>query len=72
MCLASIYWARIDAIYFGNSRADAAATGFDDEFLYREIPKQLSERKIPTRQIALDEARAVFDEWRDKPDKIIY
>ncbi|MEM7425318.1 MAG: nucleoside deaminase [Pseudomonadota bacterium] len=72
MCLASIYWARLDAIYFANSREDAAAIGFDDEFLYREIPKELRDRRIPTRQIALDEARAVFDEWREKPDKIMY
>ena len=72
MCLASIYWARLDAIYFANSREDAAAIGFDDDFLYREIPKDLNQRKIPTQQIALEEARAVFDEWREKPDKIEY
>ena len=70
--LASIYWARLDAIYFANSREDAAAIGFDDEFLYREIPKSLNERTIPIRKLDLDEARAVFDEWRDKPDKIMY
>lgn len=72
MCLASIYWARLDALYFANTRQDAAAIGFDDEFLYLEIPKALSERKIPTKVIQLDEARAVFEEWRAKPDKVMY
>jgi len=72
MCLASIYWARLDALYFANTRQDAAAIGFDDEFLYLEIPKVLSERKIPTKVIQLDEARAVFEEWRAKPDKVMY
>jgi tRNA(Arg) A34 adenosine deaminase TadA len=36
MCLAAAYWARIDAIYFGASAADASRAGFDDAFLYQE------------------------------------
>src|ERR1700739_1757870 len=36
MCLAAIYWARIDAIYFGSDCDDAARAGFDDWFFYRE------------------------------------
>ena len=38
MCLAAIYWAHLDGIYYANSRKDAAAIGFDDDFLYQEIP----------------------------------
>ena len=72
MCLAAIYWARLERIYFANNRADAAAIGFDDDYLYREIPKALSDRSIPTHQVELPEARAVFEEWRDMPDKVIY
>lgn len=72
MCLAAIYWARIDAIYFANTREDAALIGFDDDHLYREIPKPINERDIPTRHLALDEARAVFEEWRIMPDKVMY
>lgn len=72
MCLSAIYWARIDAIYFANTRGDAADIGFDDDFLYREIPKAIAERYVPTRQLLLDEARDVFEEWRNKPDKVSY
>lgn len=72
MCLASIYWARLDAIYFANSREDAAAIGFDDDFLYREIPKQLDHRDKPTIQMKVKEAGEIFEEWRLKPDKIMY
>jgi tRNA(Arg) A34 adenosine deaminase TadA len=72
MCLAAIYWARIDAIYFANTRADAADIGFDDDFLYREIPRPIGERSIPTRQLALEEARDIFEEWRAMPDKVNY
>src|SRR5262249_17723277 len=37
MCLAAIYWARLDRIHYANDRADAAGIGFDDAFLYEEI-----------------------------------
>lgn len=72
MCLSAIYWARLDAIYFANTRQDAAAIGFDDEFLYLEIPKPLADRSIPTRHMQLAEAHDIFEEWRVKPDKIMY
>ena len=72
MCLASIYWARIDRIVFANTRQEAAAIGFDDEFLYCEIPKPLTERAIPTVALPLPEAAEVFAEWMNKTDKIEY
>jgi guanine deaminase len=72
MCLTAIYWARLDRIYFANSREDAAAIGFDDDFLYREIPKPIAERKIPTTRLDLPEAKAVLEEWERKPDKVEY
>ena len=72
MCLASIYWARIDRIVFANTRDQAAAIGFDDEFLYGEIPKPLTERSIPTIVLPLPEATQVFEEWKNKADKIEY
>lgn len=72
MCLGAIYWARLRRIWFGNDRADAAAIGFDDDFLYREIPLPLSERSVPTARLLGEEARAAFEIWRQKPDKVPY
>ena len=72
MCLAAIYWARIGRIFSANTRDEAAAIGFDDEFLYREIPKPIEERSIPTKHLAIPEAKAVFAEWEKKPDKVPY
>jgi tRNA(Arg) A34 adenosine deaminase TadA len=72
MCLASIYWARLDHIYYGNDRVAAAAIGFDDEFLYREVALPVSERNVPTEQMLGEEAQTAFDAWRDKPDKVAY
>jgi len=72
MCLSAIHWARIEKIYYGNTRQDAAALNFDDEFLYDEIGKEIHERKIPMLQLLNNEARLVFKTWEEKEDKIHY
>lgn len=72
MCLAAIYWARLGRIYYANSRDDAAAIGFDDAFLYREINVPLRARAKPVVCLLAAEARLVFDEWAQKPDKTPY
>jgi tRNA(Arg) A34 adenosine deaminase TadA len=72
MCLSAIYWARLDRLYFANSRDDAKAIGFDDAHIYEEVGKPVHERVIPTVQMHLPEAAAVFAEWHDKVDKIEY
>lgn len=72
MCLAAIYWARISKIYYANTRKDAANIQFDDEFLYQEIPKEISDRKIAMIQTGREEALEVFKIWSHKTDKIPY
>lgn len=72
MCLATIYWARLNKIYYANTRQDAAAIQFDDEFLYQEIPKDPKDRKIKMEQCCHEDALKVFKEWENKTDKIRY
>ena len=72
MCLAAIYWSRLDKIYFANTRQDAADIKFDDEFLYSEISKDIDDRKIPMEQLGRDEALEVFKAWDKKTDKTEY
>jgi guanine deaminase len=72
MCLAAIHWARIDRVYYGNGRADAARIGFDDAVIYEEVARPLTERKVPMVRLLPDEARLAFDLWEAKPDKVRY
>lgn len=72
MCLAAIWWARIDRICFGNTRFDAQAIGFDDAAIYAEVARPLEARVLPMTRLLADEAEAVFREWRLKDDKISY
>lgn len=72
MCLAAAYWARLDRVYFAASREDAAAAGFDDEFLYREIAKPLDERQLPIRRLEVHARCAPFEAWNREQNKIRY
>lgn len=72
MCLAAAYWARMDAIYYGASAADAASAGFDDAFLYTELRKSSARRALPATQLLGDEAWASFAAWIASPNKIEY
>jgi tRNA(Arg) A34 adenosine deaminase TadA len=72
MCLAAVYWARLRRLAFGNDRRAAAAIGFDDDFLYQEVPKPITERSIPTEQMLAEEAHVAFAAWTAKLDKVAY
>ena len=72
MCLGAIYWARLERVFYGNTKQDAAEIGFDDSFIYEELPKKISNRSIPMVQVMHEEALAAFNTWKEKPDKIEY
>ncbi|MRX64082.1 nucleoside deaminase [Maribacter luteus] len=72
MCLGAIYWARPDKVYFGSNQTDAANIGFDDAFIYKEIPLPYKERSIPFEQLLPEMAITPFQEWEKKEDKTEY
>lgn len=72
MCLAAAYWARLDALYYGATAADAARAGFDDAFLYAELRKEPGQRKLRSTQLLGDEAWASFAAWIASPNKVEY
>ena len=72
MCLSAIYWARIPTIYYGNTRTDAAAIGFDDDFIYQQVPLPPEQRTVEMTLFLRDEAQGAFQEWAKKTDKVRY
>ena len=72
MCLAATYWAHIEAIFFGNSAADAARAGFDDAVLYKEVALPHGDRSLPITQLLGEEAWTSFAAWQESPNKIEY
>lgn len=72
MCLSAIYWARPDQIFYAASWADAAAAGFDDEFIAEELARPVDERKIPVSRILQEESLLPFEEWARNKDRTEY
>lgn len=72
MCLGAAYWARIARIVFANTRSDAEAIGFSDAFIYKELARPASRRRLPLVRLADARAREAFAEWLAKPDKTLY
>ena len=72
MCLAAIYWANIDEVYYANTKKDADKIGFRDDFIYNEFEKIIEKRDKKFCQILRGEAIKVFDNWASKQDKVEY
>lgn len=72
MCLGAIYWARLDRLFYGNTKTDAARIGFDDAFIYKELALPLPERTLRAEQLLGKEALATFEAWEQKTDKTPY
>lgn len=72
MCLGAIYWARLKEVYFACNRFDAASAGFDDSFIYDEIPKLPAERSIAMHYLELSEASSPFLAWDRLENKVRY
>ncbi|HIK31918.1 MAG TPA: nucleoside deaminase [Oscillatoriales cyanobacterium M59_W2019_021] len=72
MCLGAIYWARLDRVYYANTKTDAAQIGFDDRFIYEELDLPMGDRHLPMVQLMRQEALAAFLEWNRKMDKVEY
>src|SRR4051812_7640330 len=69
MCLGAIYWTRFRHVYYANTRAEAAAIGFDDDHIYREVGLDPAARSIPATQLRPAGSDAPFTEWMKKADK---
>lgn len=72
MCLGAIYWARTARIFFAGTHRDAAAAGFDDSLIYRELRAPPGARKIPMIRMLPEHARRAFEAWQSRTDHVAY
>ena len=72
MCLGAIYWAHLDKIYYANDRKDAAAIGFDDDFIYQELELKNEDRPKKMELLLPEEAKKAFEMWAESTDKTEY
>ena len=72
MCLAAIYWARAERIYFAATRVEAAAVGFDDQFIHDEMALDIAGRSIPAQRLLAEEALTPFEHWTALQGRVHY
>lgn len=72
MCLSAIYWAHLDRLFYAGTKDDAAAVGFDDDFIYRELSLKPADRQLTSAQMLQDEATEVFKLWDKTMGKTPY
>ena len=72
MCLGAVYWAHIDRMYYGNTKADAKNVGYDDSFIYDEIELKPEKRRLITTQLLSEEAIEAFKAWANTENKVKY
>ena len=72
MCLSALYWAGVERICYGNTKADAKAINFDDSFIYDQLDLDYSQRSIKCDHFMREKAYKVFQKWADKEDKTPY
>ncbi|OAH57419.1 guanine deaminase [Domibacillus aminovorans] len=72
MCIGAIYWARPDAVYYACTKEEAAAIGFDDQFIYEELGQPIEERSLKMKKLVIDKSKEPFENWTTSSKKIIY
>lgn len=72
MCLGAIYWAGIRRVVYASDRYSAAAAGFSDEMIYREINLDNSEKSIKMDRGMSMEGETVFEKWDKFAGKVPY
>jgi guanine deaminase len=64
MCMAAIYWAKVESVYFCNTEMEALTYGFIDKLILEELRKLPPERKIKSRRIVNARGLTVFKKAR--------
>ena len=72
MCMGAIYWSRPEKVFFSCTKHDAKEIGFDDEYIYREIQKEVGGRDIPFYPLLREQGLEVFKKWMENPNKVLY
>lgn len=72
MCLGAIHWARMKRLYYGCTREDAEAIGFDDRLICDAMTGESGAEQVVAHSLDRTECLRVFRLWESKEDRVRY
>lgn len=72
MCFSAIHWSRLKRLYWGTSRDDVAAIGFDDSLIYDILRGKAQVDQLEIVNADRNSCLGLLQEWDAKPDKVLY
>ena len=72
MCFSAIHWSRLKNLYFGTTRDDMAAIGFDDSLIYDILSGKTQVVQMETKNVDRVSCLGLLEECDAKPDKVLY
>jgi tRNA(Arg) A34 adenosine deaminase TadA len=72
MCLSATIWSNIKKVCYGNTKEDADAIGFRDDFIYDYIKGLSGEDVLDLKQLDRVETIKTFDAFASDEEKTIY
>ena len=72
MCFSAIHWSRLKNLYFGTTRDDVAAIGFDDSLIYDILSGKTQVVQMETKNVDRVSCLGLLEEWEARPDKVLY
>ncbi len=73
MCLSAIIWANIKTVYYANTKEEAAEIGFRDSMIYDFLKnKEKNQSVLDIKQYVMKEAKELFDDYQNYPEKTLY
>jgi guanine deaminase len=73
MCMSALHWARVDTVYYGATIDDADTSGFNELQLPAAELLRIGKSTVKlVPQVLPSECRALFQEWKDNPKRVVY
>jgi guanine deaminase len=68
LCVSAIWYAKVSRVYYSYTLEDCERIGIGTRELIEELQHSIQDRKLPSRQLLVDEGRKLFNDWRRAPN----
>lgn len=72
MCYSATHWAKIEKLYYGATRQDAANIGFDDNYLYEVLNGKRENEQLHLEQFSREACMVPFRVYEEDENRVPY